>query len=145
MLDELLSGFLGSTVAELAMRRWPPRKLPPEDELPWNELHRRNRPIYKLAYMCGCIVFASMLVYVYATSHRDGWLIGALFGLPFASMMIVSFATTFLGGGRRRTAEFLRYWEIRERLNIWVMTSVFAPLVALGFVSVLMSVRRFLP
>ncbi len=142
MLDELLSGLLGSTVAELAKRRWPPSKLQPEDDLPWSELHRRNRPIYKLACICGCLVFASMLVYVYATSHRNGWLIGALFGLPFSSMAIVSIATTLPRGGRRRLAEFLRYWEIREGLHIWVLTAIFAPLVALGFVSALVSVRR---
>src|SRR5215813_6532021 len=133
MLDDILSGLVGSTLAELAKRRWPPRNLQDADKLPASDLQRRNRPIYRLSAVCGCIVFILMMVYSYSTSHRTFWLIGALFGLPFTSMAITSIAMS-LAGGPRRLAEYLRSWELREGVNLWLLIIACGPLGVLGLV-----------
>ena len=136
MLDELLGGLLGSALVDLAKRRWPPRNVV-GGELPWTDLRQRNGPIYILSLICSCVVFVLLLIYAYATPHRNGWLIGALFCFPVSVLVIAFFAAT-LPRGFHRVAEFVRYLELREKLNIWVLATLYAPLVALGILSILM-------
>ena len=92
MFDELLSGLLGSTLVDLAKRRWPPR-IVVGGELPWTDLRLRNSPIYILGLICSCVVFVLLLIYAYTTPRRSGWLIGALFCFPVSVMVIAFFCS----------------------------------------------------
>jgi len=131
LLDEIISGIIGSSVAEWAQKRWPPRARS-VDEPSFEQLQTRNRTLYRASGVSGGAAF--ILCFLCLPGHGI-WPIEVLFGLPFFVMTAVG-ALGCASGGRVRVLEFLRYWELKQKLNFWILVSFLVPLSLLGIVGI---------
>ena len=131
MLDELLSGMIGSSIAEWAQKRWP-RRATLRSALPFDELQTRYRALYWSTGVSGGVTFALIFAYMLAGGWRGQiWQLEVWFGAPFSLMTTIPLVWC-LFGRRARVREFLRYWELKQKLNLWILVSCFAPLTLLG-------------
>jgi hypothetical protein len=135
MIDELISGLLGNTLAEIVSKLAPPRKKSEFDQLGIDTLRRRNNYLYVTAGGTFTAIFLAIFVSLIAGAWtHDGWQIGLMFGLPFSVMFLFVLCIGVLKGvGRVR--EFLHFCEIKTKFNIHVLIWPQVPFVLLGFVS----------
>jgi len=135
LIDEIISGIFGSSIAEWAQKRWPPRARSADEPL-FEQLQSRNRVLYWTSGVSGGAAFILFFLYLLAGGWRSGvWQIEVLFGLPFFMMTAVAMVGC-ASGGLARTREFLRYWELKHKLNFWSLVSFFVPLSLLSIVSI---------
>ena len=104
MLDELISGFVGSTLAELAGKVWLPAR---SSRFDGPDLVRRNRSLCITAVSVWAATFFAIFLLI-ENGFRSAWLIGLWFGTPFlvTALMIAGMAAV---NGSDRAKEFLRY------------------------------------
>jgi hypothetical protein len=80
--------------------------------------------------------FAPYFFFAQIASGRGAWFAGALFGLPFSAMLIYVVAI-WCGFGAQRAREFIFYFELKQKMSVYVFYILGAPLSLLGFISVL--------
>jgi hypothetical protein len=140
MLDEIISAIAGNAIARLVSKLLPARRAREFADVPFEMLKRRNKTLY--FWMLAVAVFGFFLPYLaIAVGHAGGpWVVGAIFGLPFSAMLIFIMMIWSLRGGRR-AHEFLFYFEIKQRTNIYVFYFLGAPLSVIGVVSMVFMLR----
>jgi hypothetical protein len=134
MLDEFISGFVGSTIAEIASKLAPPRKSSEFAAVPFETVERRNRPFYFAVMPIFLFGFFLPYPFVHVGHGSAGWFAGAVFGLPFAALLIyIAVIWCLLGGKRAR--ELIFYFEAKQRTDIRLYYFFGAPLSLLGVIS----------
>jgi hypothetical protein len=139
MLDEIISAIAGSAIAKMLSKLAPARMTGEFAAVPFEALERRNRWSYFGMLAVATLGFFAPYLFPPAERARGGWFAGAIFGLPFTAMLIyVLVIWALLGGTRAR--EFLFYFEIKQKINIYVFYFLGLPLSVIGAVSFLVLV-----
>jgi hypothetical protein len=141
MLDEIISAIAGSVVAKLLSKLAPARMRSEFATVPFETLERRNRLLYFGMLAAAILGFFSPFLFTPVEHARGGWFAGAIFGLPFSAMLIYILAIWSLLDGRR-ARELLFYFEIKQKVNVYVFCFLGSPLAVIGVVSFMALVRR---
>lgn len=136
MLDEIVSGIVGSTINEIVSKLAPPRKANEFAAVPFETLERRNRWLYFGSLTVFLFGFFLPYPFIHVGHGGVGWFAGAVFGLPFSALLIYLSAIWCLLGGTR-TRELIFYFEAKQKIHIFVFYFLGAPLSLLGAVSFL--------
>jgi hypothetical protein len=147
---EIISGFVGGTIAEFASKFLPARKAGQmgDEFLRTNE--HRNKWLYRGLLAAFCLGFLTpFALFPPGADGRLGvghgewigaWFAGALFGLPFSAMLLFVIFT-WLALGKQRARELLVYFEIKQKMNIYAFYVPGAALAPIGIVSLLFLCR----
>ena len=134
MLDEIHSGFVGSTIAEIVSKLAPPRKSSEFAAVPFETVERRNKPFYFAALSVFVFGFFLPCPFIHVGHGGAGWFIGAIFGLPFSALLFYIAAIWCLLGGKR-ARELIFYFEAKQRTDIRIYYFFGAPLSLIGIIS----------
>jgi len=143
LLDELISGLVGATLGEWLQKLVPHRPISEFDSIPPAVLEKRNQTLYAVTGWIGGAAFIGTLLYFLGGGwNHDPWQAGLMVGFPFTSMVLLMLALRLLKG-YCRLGEFLRYFELKQQLHIWVISALCAPFATLGLVSFVMLAFHF--
>jgi hypothetical protein len=140
---EIISGIVGTTIAELASKFLPARKAGELGDKFLKMHERRYKWLYRgLLASAALGFFTPYAVFPPGADGRLGvsdwtvgaWFAGAVFGLPFSAMLLFVIAT-WLALGKQRARELLVYFEIKQKTNIHIFYVFGAMLAPIGIVS----------
>jgi len=114
MIDELLSGIIGSTLAEFVAKYIPPRQL---DHAPANGSSEISDNTYKISKYLGITAFIVAFICLNLAWPTDPWWIAFVAGLPFFLTAIFA-VTTSAYFGRNQIQDFLRFYELKSKMHI---------------------------
>lgn len=139
MVDEIFCGLIGGTLGDLLAKLAPPRKTSEFDNIPYEDLRRRNNwiDLSSIPVFWGTLIIIFALLVNIGTNH-NWWRAGFLFFFPF-TIMILFICLVTLPKGVRRFREFWRFHELRQRTRLAVLLSLYVPLAVFGMVSALKS------
>jgi hypothetical protein len=147
---EIISGFVGTTIAEFASKFLPARKAGQMGDEFLRIHEHRNKWLYRGLLAAFCLGFLTPFALFppgadgrLGVGHGDWigvWFAGAVFGLPFSAMLLFVIVT-WLALGKQRARELLVYFEIKQKTNIYVFYVPGAALAPIGIVSLLFLCR----
>jgi hypothetical protein len=137
---EIISGFVGATIAELVSKFLPARKAGQTGDEFLKIHEHRNKWLYCGLVAAFCLGF--LTPFALFPPGADGrievghdiwiaaWFAGAFFGLPFFAALVFVIVVWF-ALGKRRAAELLVYFETKQKTSIhafYVLGTVLAPI-----------------
>jgi hypothetical protein len=147
---EIISGFVGATIAELVSKFLPARKAGQMGDEFLKIHEHRNKWLYRGLLAASCLGFLTPFALFppgadgrLGVGHDDwigAWFAGAVFGLPFSAMLLFVIVT-WLALGKQRARELLVYFEIKQKTNIYVFYVQGGALALIGIVSLLFLCR----
>lgn len=144
LIEELVSGLLGASLADWLRKLAPPRPTSKFDLDNSTLFEQWNRTLYIAAGVVGGATFLWLFLYLVGGGwNHDGWQIGMLFGFPFTVMFLIVTIVDLLNG-HRQFGQFLRYVEKRQQIHIGLISFLYGPLVALGLISIAVLTFRVL-
>jgi hypothetical protein len=143
---EIISGFVGATIAELVSKFLPARKAGQLGDESLKIHERRNKWLYRGLLASSVLGFLTpFALFPPGADGRLGvgpgdwigaWFAGAVFGLPFSAMLLFVIVT-WLALGKQRARELLVYFEIKQKTNIYFFYVFGATLAPIGIMSLL--------
>jgi hypothetical protein len=139
---EIIDGIIGSTIAELISKIFPPRKGGEFSDMPLDVFERRNKWLYRgmiLAFVVG--FFAPICLFI--PVKNEGQIFpgfGAIIGLPFSSFFAYVILVRLIAGPKR-VRELLFFYEQKTRTHIYVSYFVGVPIALLGLISLVLLLR----
>jgi hypothetical protein len=150
MINAIIEGLIGGYLFDRALRFIPPKKMSPFDSISWDQLKARNNWIEN----CNAAIFVGGLVAIYvffcvdAAAHNkiqsdgvivlgNGWIVVFWFCFPvFLNFLFIGIV--MLPQGFTRFREYWRYHELKNRIRLAVLLSIYIPWAALGAISAVM-------
>ena len=133
MIDAVIEGLIGGYLGDRLLKLIPPKKKSAFDALSWDELRRRNGWIETAGLVVFGCTFLGFFVLFLAFGTNDAWQAGAVMGLPFFVLFLFIGLVT-LKSGWTRFREYWRYHELKHRIRLAVLLSLYIPSTALGLV-----------
>jgi hypothetical protein len=139
MIDDILTGLISGYVADRLARLVPPKATSRFDSMTYSELRARNHWIE----MTGTVILVGsfLLIFTYLLAfglNQNPWRLGLVFGLPITMAILFACAVT-LPRGILRCREYWRYHEIKNKIRLALLFSLYIPFALLGVVSVFKS------
>jgi hypothetical protein len=137
MIGEIIEGLLSGYLFDRLLRRIPPKTMSSADSRSFDELRRRNNWIEVVANITSIASFVLVFSVFMATGlNHNAWRIGVMFFFPFTLATLVVCVLT-LPFGLTRFREFWRFHELKHRIRLAVLLSLYLPFTAIGAVSLL--------
>jgi hypothetical protein len=132
MLDAVFTGLVGGYLGDRLFKLVPPKRKSKFDVFSRDHLKSRNDWIDVRAQIVwtGSFLISAAVVLI---CGADAWRTGFTLGFPVILLFLfVGFATLSHGWGR--FCEFWRYHELKHRIRLGVLMSLYIPCAVLGFV-----------
>jgi hypothetical protein len=139
MIDDIVIGFLGAALGKRLLQVFRPKKRSIFDSMTFDELQVRNRWIEYggMTVTLATLILAWGLMVAVGLQHNL-WRVGFMLGMPYAAMFAFVSAAT-LPSGIRRFREYWRFHELKQRIRLAVLLTLYVPPAVLGLVSAVYS------
>ena len=134
MIDDILSGLLGGYLADRLARQVRPKRTSDFDHMSIDELGLRNNWIDVAGTLIGVGSFCLMFLLLVNLGPPDVWRLGLVFCFP-ATLQLLFVCIVTLPKGTGRLREFWRFHELKHRIRLALLLSMYIPLAAIGAIS----------